>query len=118
MNVDHLAGDVRVPSLGPKIVCTKCRRAAELAGEGEAMKRPAKQPSQPASKSSKWDIYHIKGTPAALLGRVEAPDEETAIRKAVDEFGISPALQKKASRAAAVIARIAVRLRRESHPSE
>jgi hypothetical protein len=32
MNADHLAGDVRVPSLGPKMVCTKCRRAAELAG--------------------------------------------------------------------------------------
>jgi hypothetical protein len=24
MNVDHLAGDVTVPSLGPKMVCTKC----------------------------------------------------------------------------------------------
>jgi hypothetical protein len=32
MNVDHLAGDVAVPSLGPM---------AELAGESEAMKRPA-----------------------------------------------------------------------------
>jgi hypothetical protein len=42
-----------------------------------------------------WSIYHIKGTPAALLGRVEAPDEETAIRKAIDEFGIEPALQKR-----------------------
>jgi hypothetical protein len=24
MNVDHLLGDVPVPSLGPKMVCTKC----------------------------------------------------------------------------------------------
>jgi hypothetical protein len=24
MNVDHLPGDVAVPSLGPKMVCTKC----------------------------------------------------------------------------------------------
>jgi hypothetical protein len=24
MNVDHLPGDVPVPSLGPKMVCTKC----------------------------------------------------------------------------------------------
>jgi hypothetical protein len=24
MNVDHLPGDVTVPSLGPKMVCTKC----------------------------------------------------------------------------------------------
>jgi hypothetical protein len=42
-----------------------------------------------------WSIYHIKGTPAALLGHVEAPDEETAIKKAIDEFAISPALQKR-----------------------
>jgi hypothetical protein len=39
MNVDHLPGDLTVPSFGPKMVCTKCgtigaRRAAELAGEG------------------------------------------------------------------------------------
>jgi hypothetical protein len=24
MNVDHLAGDVTVPSFGPRMVCTKC----------------------------------------------------------------------------------------------
>jgi hypothetical protein len=36
--------------------------------------------------------YHIKGTPAAWLGRVEAPVEETAIKKAIDEFQIGPAL--------------------------
>jgi hypothetical protein len=24
MNVDHLPGDITVPSLGPKMVCTKC----------------------------------------------------------------------------------------------
>jgi hypothetical protein len=59
---------------------------------------PAKKqspPSAPAGKQYTWNIYHIKGTPAALLGRVEAPDAETAIRKAIDEFGISPALQKR-----------------------
>jgi hypothetical protein len=63
------------------------------------MKRPpAKKQSSPSASAGKqytWSIYHIKGTPAALLGRVEAPDEETAIRKAIDEFGISPALQKR-----------------------
>jgi hypothetical protein len=31
-------------------------------------------------------IYHIKGTPAALLGHVEAPDEETATKKAIEDF--------------------------------
>ena len=31
-------------------------------------------------------IYHIKGTPAALLGHVEAPDEETATKKTIEDF--------------------------------
>jgi hypothetical protein len=30
-----------------------------------------------------------------MLGRVEAPDEETAIKKAIEEFNISPALQNR-----------------------
>ena len=68
---------------------------AELAGESEAMKRPAKQPSQPASRSNKWNIYHIKGTPAVLLGQVEAPDEESAVQRAIEEFKISPTIQKR-----------------------
>jgi hypothetical protein len=63
------------------------------------MKRPpAKKqapPSAPAGRQYSWSIYHIKGTPAALLGRVEAPDEETAIRKAIDQFEIDPVLQKR-----------------------
>ena len=53
------------------------------------------KPSPPASKPHRWDIYHIKGTPAALLGHVEAPDEESAIKRAIEEFKISPALQKR-----------------------
>jgi hypothetical protein len=52
--------------------------------------RKQSPPSAPVGKQQTWDIY-----PAALFGRVEAPDEETAIRKAIDEFGISPALQKR-----------------------
>ena len=63
------------------------------------MKRPKanKQstPSAPEGKQYTWNIYHIKGTPAALLGHVEAPDEETAIERAIEEFKISPALQKR-----------------------
>jgi len=40
-------------------------------------------------------IYRLKGTPASLLGHVEAPDAETAIKKAIDEFAIEPALHKR-----------------------
>jgi hypothetical protein len=59
------------------------------------MKGPTKQSSQPTSKSSKWNIYHIKGTPAVLLGHVEAPDEESAIKRAIEEFKIGPTIQKR-----------------------
>jgi hypothetical protein len=59
------------------------------------MKRTAKPPCLPASKPNKWNIYHIKGTPAILLGHVEAPDEESAIKRAIEEFKISRTIQKR-----------------------
>jgi hypothetical protein len=59
------------------------------------MKRPAKQPSPPASKPNDWNIYHVKGTPAVLLGQVEASDEESAIKRAIEEFKISRTIQKR-----------------------
>jgi hypothetical protein len=52
-------------------------------------------PTLPAAKQPTWSIYHIKGTPAAFLGHVEAPDEETAIKRAIEEFQIRPELQKR-----------------------
>jgi hypothetical protein len=77
----------------------RCGRAAELEREGIAMKRPPEKkplaPSAPSGKQYMWSIYHIKGTPAALLGRVEAPNEETAIKKAIDEFQIGAALRNR-----------------------
>jgi hypothetical protein len=30
-----------------------------------------------------------------LLGNVEAPDEETAIKRAIEEFSVAPELQKR-----------------------
>jgi hypothetical protein len=52
-------------------------------------RRSASKPSPPASKPHRWNICHIKGTPAVLLGHVEAPDEESAIKRAIEEFEIS-----------------------------
>ena len=50
---------------------------------------------EPRPVAIRWRIVRIKGTPAALLGPVEAPDEESAIRKAIEEFEIGPALQNR-----------------------
>jgi hypothetical protein len=46
-------------------------------------KRPIKQ------QTYSWTIYHIRGTPAQLVGIVyEAPDQESAIKKAIEEFKV------------------------------
>jgi hypothetical protein len=41
-------------------------------------KRPTAKP--PATYS--WAVYHLRGTPAKLVGIVEAPDAETTMAKA------------------------------------
>ena len=47
----------------------------------------AKQPSKQRNHS--WAVYHIRGTPAQFIGIVyDAPDEKTAIRKAIEEYGV------------------------------
>ena len=44
--------------------------------------------SKPAPKIQ-WRISRIKGTPAAELGTVEAPDAASAIKVAIEQFGIT-----------------------------
>jgi hypothetical protein len=39
--------------------------------------------------SKRWRISLIKATPARLIGHVEAPDAESAIKKAIEEFKIT-----------------------------
>jgi hypothetical protein len=36
------------------------------------------------------DHLPVRGTPAAAIGSVEAPDEATAIARAIEEFAIEP----------------------------
>jgi hypothetical protein len=45
---------------------------------------PPKKPARLAQLS----ISLIKGTPAAVIGYVDAPDAESAIKKAIKEFEI------------------------------
>jgi hypothetical protein len=37
----------------------------------------------------RWRIIHLSDLPAKTLGYVEAPDSETAIKRAVEEFKIT-----------------------------
>jgi hypothetical protein len=46
-------------------------------------------------KDYRWQIYHVKDTPAKFIGTVTAPDEETALRKAVVELKIEHNLRSR-----------------------
>jgi hypothetical protein len=49
----------------------------------------AKQPTKQHLHS--WAVYHIKGTPAKLVGIIDnAPDAETAIAQAIEEYDVPP----------------------------
>jgi hypothetical protein len=49
-----------------------------------------------AKKQYSWHIYRLRGTPAQFIGSVEASDEATAIKKAIEEFKIiDPLIQKR-----------------------
>lgn len=53
----------------------------------------AKRPAETTEYS--WHIYRIRGTPAAYVGMVYAPDEKTAIQRAIEDFGITNPEQQK-----------------------
>jgi hypothetical protein len=47
----------------------------------------AKRPDKRRSHS--WAVYHLKGTPAQLVGIVyDQPNEEAAIKQAIEEFKV------------------------------
>jgi hypothetical protein len=48
-----------------------------------------------AKTEFKWKIYRLRGTPAEYLGTVSAPDEETALVRAIKEFQIKELEKQK-----------------------
>ena len=50
----------------------------------------AKRPTEQQQQGHSWAVYHIKGTPAKLIGIIDAPDKETAIKRASEEYNVPP----------------------------
>jgi hypothetical protein len=57
-------------------------------------KRPSKR--TPAAYLFEWRVVRLKKSPAALIGYVTAPDQEQAIAKAIEAFGISDPVARAA----------------------
>ena len=55
----------------------------------------AKKPPRTRTHTRTWAISRIKGTPAAVLGHVEAPDADGAIKEAIKKFEITDPVQQQ-----------------------
>jgi hypothetical protein len=56
-----------------------------------ATEQPRPSTHWPVSRTYKWEIVRLCGTPAQHLGYADAVDEAEAIRKAIAEFRVGPA---------------------------
>ena len=57
--------------------------------------------SLPIKPTTQWEVHRpIKGSLGAFIGVVEAPDETSALKTAIEEFGINDPAPEAALRAA------------------
>jgi hypothetical protein len=47
------------------------------------------------ASDDRWRIIHRKATLTVTIGYVEAPDEDTAIERAIGKFNLSPRVSEK-----------------------
>ena len=55
----------------------------------------AKKPPRTRTHTRTWAISRIKGTPAVVLGHVEAADADSAIKEAIKKFEITDPVQQQ-----------------------
>ena len=65
-----------------------------------ARRQPAARQQQPnrrpAQELIRWEVRRITGTPAKFVDSVMAPDADSAVAKAIEEYGITdPTKQRK-----------------------
>ncbi len=46
-------------------------------------------------KPIQWEVYRLKGSPAAFVGIVYAPDEKVALKAAITQFEITAEEQNR-----------------------
>jgi len=57
--------------------------------------RKRKSKSQRRPRVATWQISKLRGTPAAFVGLVDAPDADTAKERAIKQFRVRPEDQKR-----------------------
>jgi hypothetical protein len=68
-----------------------CAGAARCCVEGEM-----RQPKKPARREApEWDVYRLRGSPAAFVGRVTAKDKAAAIAAAIELYAVPERHQKR-----------------------
>jgi hypothetical protein len=55
----------------------------------------SKRTADKSAKATEWLVYRIGGPRAAFLGHVTAPNRETALVRAYDEFNVTTPAERK-----------------------